>query len=185
MEKIIKPEKEQPTRIEGRGKYMPYSGSTFTPDEMGSEPSNPILEAKEMTASELDDHCKELHRLYAEKAKISSALKEVNKKIASKEFYLADVFSALGKTENSGSWGKVVLKRIRSFRVVDMEPLKKYMQKLKVWDDMAKIHHGTLGAWIKDQVTAKRQEDTAQKYWLPEGVVEEEVVRCQIKKGDK
>ena len=137
----------------------------------------------EITAQELDEKCRELKDLYTEKGKIADVLKEVNKKIASREFYLAEVFQVLGKTENSGDWGKVILKRMQKFTVADLDPLKKYMQDKGVWDDMARVHQGTLQAWLKEEVANKRKGEQKDAHWLPDGVVEEEVLRCSIRKN--
>ena len=108
-----------------------------------------------MNVEELDKMCIELIELEKVKKKQAEELKQTNKKINSLQFKLADIFQEHGKIENSGEWGKVKINIITEFKPSDEEKVYSWLKKENRFEDLAKIHAGTLKRVIKEEVSRR------------------------------
>lgn len=140
-----------------------------------------------MDTRELDQLCRDLIDLEDKKKKQADALKETNKAINSLSFKLADIFQELGKEENSGEWGKVVIKVMSEYKSVDEEKVYDWLKREDRFKDLAKIHAGTLKKVIKEEIQERREkaleagsDDPAELYWLPDGVEQFDTPKVKI-----
>ena len=140
-----------------------------------------------MNVEELDKMCIELIELEKVKKKQAEELKQTNKKINSLQFKLADIFQEHGKIENSGEWGKVKINIITEFKPSDEEKVYSWLKKENRFEDLAKIHAGTLKRVIKEEVIERREkakdsgsEDPTELFWLPDGVEERDTLKVKV-----
>lgn len=140
-----------------------------------------------MNVEELDKMCIELIELEKVKKSQADELKETNKKINSLQFKLADVFQEHGKTENSGSWGKVKINLMTEYKAVDEDKVYDWLREEGRFEDLAKIHAGTLKRVIKEEVLERREkaeengsDDPLELHWLPDGVEEKNTIKVKV-----